>query len=166
MSEISKKSGLNFSDLKKIEYVFRDEILSCEINLSDLKATINLKTGFAWKNIYFSPGSVDHKLDEERETPAGIIYDQQLTIREPKVSNDLSALFFKMKGRPVVLRITDVNKNIFLMGSDIHFVKVKTPARTTVSNGYQVGFSVSLPHPLPFIQTWQEAADFGGGGES
>lgn len=167
MSEISKQSGPNFTDIKKLEYVFQDDILNDEIDLTDLIVTINLKDGAYWKEIYFTPGSVSHELDKENKSGAGTRYDQFIGIREPKVSNTLSALFFKMKGRPVVLKITDNNNNIFLMGTAVHFCQVKTPAKTTGSyHGYTVEFSVSLPHPLPFIQTWQEAQNPAGGEET
>ncbi len=165
MSEITKNAGQNFSGIKKLEYVFQDEIKSCSIDLNDLKASISLKEGASWKQIYFSPGSLDHELDKEVETTAGTRYDQRIGLREPKISNELSSLFFKMKGRPVVLRITDVNLNIYLMGTDIHFVKVKQVGKTTGPfNGYNLDLVCSLAHPLPFIQTYQSQSEEGGGG--
>ena len=166
MSEIQKNSGQNIPGIKKLEYVFQDEIKSCNIDVTDLSASLSLIDGSSWKKIYFSPGSVDHELDKEVETTAGTRYDQTIRFREPKISNELSVLFRKMKGRPLVLRITDVNQNIYLMGTDVVFVKTKAGGKTTGNfNGYNIDFYCSLAHPLPFIQTYQSQSDEGGGGE-
>lgn len=165
MTTISKGAGLNFTGIKKLEYVFQDEIFSFRINLSTLLANIVLNAGASWKQIYFTPGSIDHELNKETETNAGTRYDQKILFKEPKITNTLSALLFKMKGRKTILLITDVNQNIYVMGSLDHYVKLSSSGKTTGNyQGYNIEFTCSLPYPLPFVQTWQAMSEEGGEG--
>lgn len=152
MSEIIKHTGDNLPGIKKIEYCFDSEISSEEVNLIDNEITINFVSEKDWKKIYFTPETVVTNLDDEEQTPAGIIYNNSLNFKVPKERKEVSAKLLSFNSKNFIFKLTTQNGSILIVGrKDNPIIKIGNLKLNTGFSGYELNFTGQNHHPVLFL---------------
>ncbi len=158
MSSINKPSILNLSGFKSIKYIFADEIDSIPrqsdgvINDSD----IVLKTGSAWYDLYFTPGTLKGKVSQ-KQTSAGNLYEITINLSIPRESASNSNAIDLLSRRPVVLKALDNNGINKLYGNNneklIAEFDVNRDGLPGGQNGYEITITGKMTNYPPDIVT-------------
>jgi hypothetical protein len=156
MGNISNISGSNIGGIAHLYWVFQSDCQNIQFSLATLIATVNLKTGCSWNEIYGSNGTISSE-SAPKDSDPGILYSYTLKIQIPKNRQDVEAILASMNQRKLIIKIEDKNGTVRLYGSMEEFMIMTyqslTPADVPGFNGYELTFQGDLIHPALFIPT-------------
>jgi hypothetical protein len=119
MSTISKPALINLAGIKIARYIFADEIESMPIPSNGIinETDVVLKTGSAWYDLYFTPGTIKGKV-QQKQTDAGKLYSIEFSLGIPRESFENTNKIDLASRRPIVFKITDNNNVTKIYGSN------------------------------------------------
>lgn len=151
----------NIGSIQKIEIVEHANVESISIPDSSGEVTVTLVDGISWTDFSFTAYTADFE-EKEKKKDAGILVEQTLKCKVPKVSSSKSLELDGYLNKKLVVKITDGNGTQFCMGSGSIPVKMfKTiirPDKASGYNGYEITFESNNHKQAPVI-----AANEGGG---
>ena len=151
MSDIIKHEGFNLGSIAKIQFAPFHYFESITKSKTDIKESdIIFNSGKTWIESYFTPGTAKYS-DYGKQTPSGIIHLHNLIFNVPKIRRELYAELYKYMGIRIVVKLTDANGAIMLLGDKIQGLKMsftKTlPGDTASYNGTSITISGKTTFP-------------------
>lgn len=144
----------NIGSITRIEYVYAEEVASVSSPDSQGYVTVTLENGASFQELEFTPESASLR-EEQSQTDNGDLWDQQLTLRMPKVTSVTNVLIQEWHDHNFVFRITDGNGVAVLLGTDEvpsrYSLGVHRPAATSGYNGFELTFSCRSADPMPLV---------------
>jgi hypothetical protein len=110
----------------KLFYVYKEEIASMSFGSDVFHLNIVLRSGYDWKEIYFTPGSSEFT-EVQKEEDAGQTYQQKIRFLFPGEDDGNSSDIDPVINRPVVIRLDYSNGAMKIIGS------ISNPARINKS---------------------------------
>jgi len=156
MGNINRHTGINIGGLNPVSWVFREDVAGFTFNETTLFCSVSLKTGKSWNSLYGTPETIQLE-SESQDTPSGMKYIYKLKKFVPKDRPEVESELLRMTGRRLILKVTDKNGTIRLLGT------METPMKMTSKllkplviegfNGYDILFSGEFSKPAGFIQS-------------
>lgn len=144
----------NIGSIQKIEIVEQVNVVA--ISNPDLSGEVNvtLNEGISWADFSFTKYTAEFE-EKEKQKDAGIMVEQTLKCKVPKVSSSKSLELDGYLNKKLVLKITDGNGTQFCMGSETIPVKMfksaMRPDNPSGYNGYEITFESNNTRLAPVI---------------
>ncbi len=154
MENIIRHTGINLGGINSINWMYCEDISLFNISATSLYCAITPITGKDWNSFYATPETM--QLDsEQQDTPSGIKYVYKLKALIPKDRIDVENQLFQMTGRCLILKITDKNNTIRILGTMNSPMKITSkllkPLVLEGFNGYDILFSGEFSKPAFFM---------------
>lgn len=144
----------NIGSIQKIEIVEQINVDSVSIPDSNSEVTVTLNDGISFTNFEFTSYTAEFE-EKEKQKDAGIMVEQTLKCKVPKVSSSKSLELDGYLNKKLVLKITDGNGTQFCMGSETIPVKmyknIVRPDNPSAYNGYEITFESNNTRQAPVI---------------
>ena len=154
MGNILRHTGINLGGLNPVSWIYREDVALFNCSDSTLSCVVYPKIGKNWNSIYGTPETM--QLDsEQQDTPAGVKYLYKLKILVPKDRAPVEAELFRMTGRQLIIKLTDKNGTIRILGTMESPMKLTNkllkPAALETYNGYELLFTGEFSKPAGFL---------------
>ena len=155
---ILRHTNGNFGGINTIKYLFKEDIASLIIGRDTLLATLVLKSGRVWKDLYGTPSTMQIESKEE-PMPSGMKYNCQIKMMVPKDRIDAEVTLMQLNNRHLIISATDSNGVERYYGTlDCPMKKISKlikPTNIEGYNGWEVVFSgdFSSPPAYPAIES-------------
>ncbi len=150
---VLKNTNGNIGGVNPVLFVFKDDILSYNVNPVTMVGVITLKTGKVWNNLYATDETIQLTCKED-PTPAGIKYSYEIKMLIPKDRSDVEIALYAMNNRHLVINLIDKNGVSRYFGTmDIPMKKLGTltkPANVEGYNGWEVVFTGAFSAPASY----------------
>lgn len=156
MSDISKFSEFNVGSLCKIEFMdARHAIGTYNENEMEVIISAYPPGGVLYiDELYFIPGTGSF-VEKEKQDINGSMWEQEVRCIVPKSRQEVAAEIVAMKGRRYMIKITDCNGNVNLIGSQDEPARListkKIPAEKAEYNSYEFVFACNSRLPAFFV---------------
>ena len=154
MGNINKHTGSNIGGLNPVQWVYQKDIESMSFSPATLIASISLKSGKDWNDIYATPGTISME-STPNDGEFGMVHSYTISMEIPKTRIDAEQELAKMDNRKLIVKVKDKNGIVHLYGTtDAAFIKTHKatiPEDVQGFNGYLLIFTGDLPHPALFI---------------
>lgn len=160
--KLEKFEQYNIPGLKKVEYVFPDEVASIVSSSTNNIATITLQPGCAWHEIYFTPSNEDVRISE-KEDDSGTWYDANIKLNNPRIDDSKSALIEQFREKFIIVVITDMNDFKLLIGNLEQPARIKSnTALNGNNNRREISIFAQLDSQPQFVNSYYNvsAGDF------
>lgn len=141
----------NIGSIQKIEVALERDIT---IGAPNEKNEVVVNNRIAWDVINFTAGSASISEPEEIGIQ-GLIYKTKLGWKIPKAGPENYANAYKYRNKKVILKVTDGNGTVHLIGEPGRPVMIKTekiiPAKPSGYNGYEMTVETRNTHPAYFV---------------
>jgi len=154
MGNILRHTGINIGAISSVSWIFREDVIGFTYNDSSLLCSVTPRIGAGWNSVYGTPETI--QLDsEQQDTPAGLKNIYKLKMLVPKDRREVETELLGMNGRLLMVRVTDKNGVIRILGSPENPMKLtckllKPPAMEGF-NGYELLFSGEMSKPAGFM---------------
>jgi hypothetical protein len=138
--------GNNIASLKKVEVILQDDIESLN--------PLALKSGKSFLNVPLTPQKNNLTIATE-DSENGTVYNHSGKFFLHRVREEIFTSLGNFVGRRSVLRLTDMNNVIYILGTKDNCVLLNFKANTgesyTAQNGVEFTFSVDMAFRAPAI---------------
>ncbi len=154
MGNILRHTGINLGGLNQVSWVYREDIAGFTYNEATLYCLVTLKPDRTWNLLYGTPETLQLE-SEEQDMPGGMKYLYKLKVLVPKDRPGVEAELFRMNGRQLVVKLTDKNGTIRILGTMESPMKMTSkltkPASLETFNGYDLLFAGEFSTPAGFL---------------
>ncbi len=141
----------NMGSIIKIEVAMAQNITIGKPNSSNQVSVVN---SGSWDEIIFTMDTASFS-DSSKSVSEGIMYKQKLAWKIPKVGPSNHAIAHAYDNKKVVLRVTDANGTVYILGSEkapaYINVKSRIPTKPSGLNAYSLSVNYESPHPAYFV---------------
>ena len=146
MSDVERTDGNdNIGGIKSIEFIEQYYLLAFTVPLNGQVSAddIAFMDDHEWQSFDASPESIKPDISN-KDTEHGLLWDIQYTLKFPKQSAVIGSQLAYMEKRPYLLRITDQNNVVTIIGNASEFINMRFIPLNDSSpgsyNGYEVIF--------------------------
>jgi len=155
MGNISRHTGINIGGLNPVSWIFKEDVAGFTYNDTTLYCCVTPKIGKSWNSLYGTPETIQLE-SEQQDTPGGMKFLYKLKILVPKDREAVESELFRMTGRCLIIKLTDKNGVIRLLGTMESPMKLTNkllkPPTVEAFNGYDLLFAGEFSKPAGFIQ--------------
>jgi hypothetical protein len=142
---------LNIGSIINISIILNENV---KFSLPNSNNEIAISQSLSWDAITFTQNSASFS-ETEKPTSEGIVYDQKLVWTIPKVSPTNFAIAHKWTNKQVIIKFTDANNNVYILGSETApaYIKVNSqiPGKPDELNCYKLSVIYQSPHSVYFV---------------
>jgi hypothetical protein len=153
MGNILRHTGTNIGGLNPVSWLYKEDIVTFNFNLTTLGCQVTPRPGKGWNTIYGTPETIQLE-SEQQDTPAGVKFIYKLKILVPKDRVSVERELFAITGRRLILKSGDKNGTMRIFGTPDAPMRVSCkllkPAAVEGFNGYELLFSGELSHPAGY----------------
>jgi hypothetical protein len=156
LTEINACTAENAGGIAKIECLPIEWILSFPLYVTEnneMNTAITLKGGFSWLPIPILVESAGYKEDQSNSDHKSL-YNALLSANVPKDISNVSALFNRLRRHRFIVRYTDKNGFVKIVGTPTYplafLSKLSTGNSLSQLNGHTITFSGKLLDKAPF----------------
>ena len=143
----------NIGGINPIQYTFKEDIASFNIDPDTLIGTIVFKAGKGWNYLYASPDSIQIE-GKEDQMPAGMRYTYNFKMQIPKDRREVEITLSLLNQRHLILNAIDKNGVSRYFGTlDAPMIKTSKllkPASADNYHGWEVSFSGEFSRPASY----------------
>ena len=149
---LSKNQNL-LSTICNVYFAFPEEISSYVDGADPYHVVITFKTGKAWKEIYFTPGSAE-VTENLKAAEQGVLHDQLLKFIFPGEDDGNLRDLELMKDRPVILKMyfPSANKSKIMGTMENGARLIFNFSTSQKSTGWEMAFSCLADEPACWLQ--------------
>ncbi len=146
----------NIGGVNPVQYIFKEDIASFNINANTLYGSITLKPGHSWNYLYGSPESIQVDGKEE-DTPGGMKFNYQIKMLIPKDRPDVEVILRNLNNRHLIINLRDKNGVSRFFGTlDCPMKKTGKLIKPAVIEGYhgwEIIFSGDFTQPASYLNS-------------